>query len=154
MIEADRPTVAERYATATEAHSFKIDIKRTGPADVLIAAGLAGDGLGVSLVRLRAEFDTARGAVRGTGNNSLTERTDPPPFSARSYRRTRMRRPTGSNGPGFSATRQRLSRVPIPQAPAPHGVVGWRQPTAAWPVSRSTTRLSAAWQAWTALLRP
>lgn len=38
MIEADRPTVAERYATATEAHSFKIDIKRTGPADVLIAA--------------------------------------------------------------------------------------------------------------------
>lgn len=65
--------VAERYATATEAHSLKVDTERSGAADVLIAAGLAGDGLGVSLVRLRAEFDTARGAVRGTGNSSLTE---------------------------------------------------------------------------------
>ena len=73
MTEPDRPTVAERYATATEAHSLKVDVKRCGAADVLIAAGMAGDGLGVSLVRLRAEFDTARSAVRGTGNNSLTE---------------------------------------------------------------------------------
>lgn len=73
MTDTDRPTVAERYATATEAHSLKLDIKRTGPADVLIAAGLAGDGLGVSLVRLRAEFDSARSAVSGSGNNSLTE---------------------------------------------------------------------------------
>lgn len=68
------PTVAERYTTATEAHSLTVNTWRSGPVDVLIAAGMAGDGLGVSLVRLRAEFDSVRSAVRGTGNNSLTER--------------------------------------------------------------------------------
>ena len=35
---------------------------------------MAGDSLGVSLVRLRAEFDSAKSEVRGTGNSTLTDR--------------------------------------------------------------------------------
>ena len=70
----DRPSIAERYATATEAHSLKVSTTRTGPADVLIASGMTGKGLGASLMRLRAEFDTIRESVRGTANNAVTER--------------------------------------------------------------------------------
>lgn len=73
-MQTDRPSVAERYATATEAHSLRVSATRAGPADVLIASGMTGKGLGASLMRLRAEFDTIRGLVRGTANNSLTER--------------------------------------------------------------------------------
>lgn len=69
----DQPvTIAERYTVATGARSLVM--RERGPVDVLIAAGWAGDGIGVSLMRLRAEFDAAMSSVRGTANGSPTER--------------------------------------------------------------------------------
>ena len=69
----DQPvTIAERYTVATGARSLVM--RDRGPVDVLIAAGWAGDGIGVSLMRLRAEFDAAMSSVRGTANGSPTER--------------------------------------------------------------------------------
>lgn len=71
----DQPvTIAERYTVATGAKSLVIRARGSGQVDVLIAAGWAGDGIGVSLMRLRAEFDAAMSSVRGTANGSLTER--------------------------------------------------------------------------------
>lgn len=68
------PSVEERYTVATNARSLLLRDNSAGSVDVLIAAGWAGDGMGISLLRLLGEYDSAMSAVKGTGNNGLTER--------------------------------------------------------------------------------
>ena len=74
MTDDSPVSIAERYTVATGARSLVMRERGSGQVDVLIAAGWAGDGIGVSLMRLRAEFDAAMSSVRGTANGSPTER--------------------------------------------------------------------------------
>lgn len=73
MTVEDRPTVAERYSKATESSNLKVTSERRGDADMLIAAGWAGESLGASLARLRAEFDAVHAQTKGQGNSSATD---------------------------------------------------------------------------------
>ena len=60
---------AERYARATRSSHLRMT-EEPGDADTLAAAGLARESLGVSLLRLRAQYDATS---RTPANNSLTE---------------------------------------------------------------------------------
>ena len=75
MTNTDQPTIAERYATATETTTLKPTRANSsaGAVDVLMAAGMCREGLGTRLLRLRAEFDALASEIRGTGNNALTD---------------------------------------------------------------------------------
>ncbi len=55
----DRPTIGERYSSATESSNLKFDTQKRGDVDLLIAAGAIKDGLGAKLFRLCVEFDKA-----------------------------------------------------------------------------------------------
>lgn len=52
----DQVTIAERYRIATHSSNLKVESRRTGDPDLLIAAGWA-DSLGIKLYRLAGEFD-------------------------------------------------------------------------------------------------
>lgn len=52
----DAVTIGERYRKATTSRNLKIESRRTGDADLLVAAGWA-DSLGIKLYRLAGEFD-------------------------------------------------------------------------------------------------
>ena len=56
----DRPSIPERYATAIETTHLEALLKRC-PVDYIIAAGWCHDGLGTQMLRLRTEYDAARG---------------------------------------------------------------------------------------------
>lgn len=49
--------IAERYGRATRSSHLEVSPLKIGDIDVVMAAGMS-DGLGVRLLRLRAEFDT------------------------------------------------------------------------------------------------
>lgn len=49
-------TIGERYRKATTTSNLKVEARRSGDADLLIAAGWA-DSLGIKLYRLAGEFD-------------------------------------------------------------------------------------------------
>jgi len=68
----DRPTISERYSSATESSNLRVTDKR-GDADLLIASGWLQDSLGSLLLRLRVEFDGVRAEVRRAPLNT-TER--------------------------------------------------------------------------------
>ncbi len=55
----DRPTIDERYTSATHASSLVVTAERGGAADMLIAAGWSPSRLGASLLRLVSEWDGA-----------------------------------------------------------------------------------------------
>jgi len=57
----DRPTLGERYGSATESSNLRVENDRRGPADLLIAAGWLEDHLGALLFRLGHEFDGQKG---------------------------------------------------------------------------------------------
>ncbi|MEY4415384.1 MAG: hypothetical protein RIQ53_2677 [Pseudomonadota bacterium] len=59
----DRPTIAERYSAATESSNLKVEARRRGDADMLIAAGWLPDSLGALLLRLRSEYEIASGDI-------------------------------------------------------------------------------------------
>lgn len=68
----DRPTLGERYSTATESSNLKV--KETAcDADILIAAGWAHEEIGSMLVRLQSEFDSAKSEMRGQGATALVD---------------------------------------------------------------------------------
>lgn len=69
-IEDDKPTVAERYANATESTDLQLRPRSRGAADMLIAAGLMPEFLGIVLLRLVSEFERSRAHVR-CGNQPL-----------------------------------------------------------------------------------
>ena len=69
----DRPTLGERYSTATESSNLKV--KETAcDADILIAAGWAHEQLGALLLRLQGEWDSAKAEMRGQGKDGLVDR--------------------------------------------------------------------------------
>lgn len=59
MLIADRPDAGEQYLTAMNTSDLTVEADRRGAADVLIAAGFAGQSnvLGQALSRLQAEWD-------------------------------------------------------------------------------------------------
>lgn len=60
--EEERPTIGERYSSATESSNLKMGERRSD-VDVIIAAGLVPDNFGLTLYRLMFEFDAVRGPV-------------------------------------------------------------------------------------------
>ncbi len=60
MIEVnEKPTLDERYLTATNTSDMTMDAGRTGQGDVIGAAGMVRNRLGMALWHLRAAFDKA-----------------------------------------------------------------------------------------------
>jgi hypothetical protein len=58
----ERPTISERYSSATESSNLKVNgPDKRDSADIIIAAGWLADSLGALLLRLRREFETASG---------------------------------------------------------------------------------------------
>lgn len=55
----EKPGVDEKYSRATNATSLVVTAERSGPGDVLIAAGWAKSRLGAALMRLASEWDAA-----------------------------------------------------------------------------------------------
>jgi mono/diheme cytochrome c family protein len=55
----DRPSVDERYTSATNASSLLVTPERACSADVIIAAGWAPSRLGMALLRLASEWDAS-----------------------------------------------------------------------------------------------
>ena len=80
----DRPSIAERYATAIESSNLRTNLERGCDTDLLMASGWArnhvpekihdGLGLGASLYRLRCEFDSAKAVMRLGKALSATDR--------------------------------------------------------------------------------
>ncbi len=55
----DRPTIDERYTSATHASSLVVTAERGGAVDMLVAAGWSKSRLGAALLRLVSEWDGA-----------------------------------------------------------------------------------------------
>lgn len=68
----ERPSVAERYASAIESSNLRVAETRCD-TDFLMAAGWSADDLGASLFRLRSEFDGAKSECRGQGATALVD---------------------------------------------------------------------------------
>lgn len=59
----DRPSIGERYSSATESSNLRL-AERRSDLDLIIAAGLMPDGLASSLYRLQVEYDGVRAEHR------------------------------------------------------------------------------------------
>lgn len=59
----DRPTPAERYASAMESSNLRMK-ERSGDLDVIIAAGCLDDSFASALLRVQVEYDLIRGEHR------------------------------------------------------------------------------------------
>lgn len=55
----EKPNIEERYTSATHAQRLVVTAEKSGPADVLIAAGWSPSRLGAALLRLHSEHDGA-----------------------------------------------------------------------------------------------
>ena len=69
--------IDETYARATRSSDLKLSEHRSGDADTLIAAGLVRDGIGVDLLRLRADYDSVSGLPGGRKALALLRRMSP-----------------------------------------------------------------------------
>jgi len=69
----ERPTLEERYSKAVLTSNLKVEERRRGDADMLIASGWVGDHIGPMLYRLLAEFDHVRCQIHGQGPMNRTE---------------------------------------------------------------------------------
>jgi hypothetical protein len=67
----DRPTIGERYRRATQSSDLRVESRRVGDADLLIAAGWA-DSLGIMLYRLASEYDQVAAELRKAAGNDET----------------------------------------------------------------------------------
>jgi hypothetical protein len=54
-----RPTVDEKYVSASHASNLRVEAERTGSADIIIAAGWSPTRIGMALLRLASEWDGA-----------------------------------------------------------------------------------------------
>lgn len=64
--EDTKPNVEERYSSATHTSNLRVEAERSGPADVLIAAGWSPSRLGSAMMRLHSEWDGAEKPRRPT----------------------------------------------------------------------------------------
>ena len=69
-MQNDTPCIEERYSAANHASNLKVEAERSGPADIIIAAGMAPARLGAALIRLHSEWD---GASKKRGKLSETD---------------------------------------------------------------------------------
>lgn len=65
----DAVTIGERYRRATNSSNIRPEARRSGDADLLIAAGWA-DSLGIKLYRLAGEFDQVARDLRRVNNQT------------------------------------------------------------------------------------
>lgn len=54
---ADKPTLEERYSSATHASNLKVEADRAGQVDTIIAMGWSPSRVGAALMRLHSEWD-------------------------------------------------------------------------------------------------
>lgn len=66
--------IRERYSRAATSSDLRVHNHRAGDVDVMIASGLAPDGIASALYRLQIEFDSVRMAIRGAEALSQIER--------------------------------------------------------------------------------
>lgn len=71
MHDPTRPNVEERYSAAIESSDLQVLPTRCS-VDYLVAAGWCHEGLGTALVRLRTEYDAARGEMRLAESNATS----------------------------------------------------------------------------------
>ena len=57
--DATKPGIEERYSSATNTSTMKMEVERAMPIDVLTAAGWSQSRIGAALLRLHSEFDAA-----------------------------------------------------------------------------------------------
>lgn len=68
--------INERYRTATHASDLRVEAERGGQADVIIAAGMSKCDLGVLLIRLCSEWDSAEKIHRGKASSRKINKAD------------------------------------------------------------------------------
>ncbi len=68
-MSTEAPTIGERYRKATVSSNIRPEARRSGDADLLIAAGWA-DSLGIKLYRLAGEFDEVARDLHRTSNKT------------------------------------------------------------------------------------
>ena len=56
LINDDRAGIEEQYCQATTSSNLRVEADKRGAADILIASGMSGRGLGGALMRLRTEY--------------------------------------------------------------------------------------------------
>ena len=61
LINEDRPGIEEQYSRASQSSNLRCEAYKNGAADILIASGMSGRGLGGALMRLHTEYN--RGGV-------------------------------------------------------------------------------------------
>lgn len=57
--DTTKPGIEERYSSATNTSTMKMEVERSMPVDVLTAAGWSQSRIGSALLRLHSEFDAA-----------------------------------------------------------------------------------------------
>lgn len=62
----EKPNLSERYSTAISTSNMRVDVDRSTPADLVIAAGMNQHRLGMALRRLQTEWDAAAKPTRPT----------------------------------------------------------------------------------------
>lgn len=61
LIQDEKAGIEEQYSQATQSSNLRCEAYKNGAADILIASGMAGSGLGGALMRLHSEYN--RGGV-------------------------------------------------------------------------------------------
>jgi hypothetical protein len=61
-----KPTIDERYTSATNTSTMKMETERSMPIDVLTAAGWSQSRIGAAVLRLHSEFDAVEKPIRPT----------------------------------------------------------------------------------------
>ena len=56
LINEERPGIDEQYSKASQSSNLRCEAYKNGAADILIASGMSGRGLGGALMRLHTEF--------------------------------------------------------------------------------------------------
>ena len=64
--DTTKPNIEERYSSATNTSTMKMEVERAMPIDVLTAAGWSQSRIGAALLRLHSEFDAAEKPRRPT----------------------------------------------------------------------------------------
>ena len=64
LINDDRAGIEEQYCQAAQSSNLRCEAEKRGAADILIASGMSGRGLGGALMRLHSEFSRGGAPMR------------------------------------------------------------------------------------------